>query len=150
MLPSRHARYPWRASTRSSSTIVSHWSVSTRPGRRLATPSSRRCAERFCSGLSSLLFFFSSRRRHTSFDCDWSSDVCSSDLLDLLDLAVLDGAAVGEVEAQVVGRHERARLRDVGAEDLSERRVQQVRARVVRSEERRVGKECRSRWSPYH
>src|SRR5688572_15861064 len=25
-------------------------------------------------------FFFSSRRRHTSFDCDWSSDVCSSDL----------------------------------------------------------------------
>src|SRR6516165_6668926 len=26
-------------------------------------------------------FFFSSRRRHTSFDCDWSSDVCSSDLI---------------------------------------------------------------------
>src|SRR2546430_12870432 len=26
------------------------------------------------------LFFFSSRRRHTRFDCDWSSDVCSSDL----------------------------------------------------------------------
>src|SRR2546427_2134590 len=38
-------------------------------------------------GLSSALdrlcldfFFFSSRRRHTRFDCDWSSDVCSSDL----------------------------------------------------------------------
>src|SRR5579859_5277264 len=30
---------------------------------------------RFC-----FLFFFSSRRRHTIFDCDWSSDVCSSDL----------------------------------------------------------------------
>src|SRR2546430_14196293 len=28
------------------------------------------------------LFFFSSRRRHTRFDCDWSSDVCSSDLKD--------------------------------------------------------------------
>src|SRR2546430_4427654 len=28
----------------------------------------------------SLLVFFSSRRRHTRFDCDWSSDVCSSDL----------------------------------------------------------------------
>src|SRR5205085_4488695 len=28
-------------------------------------------------------FFFSSRRRHTRFDCDWSSDVCSSDLSDL-------------------------------------------------------------------
>src|SRR2546430_9022962 len=27
-----------------------------------------------------LYFFFSSRRRHTRFDCDWSSDVCSSDL----------------------------------------------------------------------
>src|SRR2546430_8626075 len=30
----------------------------------------------------STLFFFSSRRRHTRFDCDWSSDVCSSDLRD--------------------------------------------------------------------
>src|SRR2546430_4145926 len=29
---------------------------------------------------SRLYFFFSSRRRHTRFDCDWSSDVCSSDL----------------------------------------------------------------------
>src|SRR2546430_3735682 len=31
-----------------------------------------------CNG--SVFFFFSSRRRHTRFDCDWSSDVCSSDL----------------------------------------------------------------------
>src|SRR3989475_10037076 len=30
-------------------------------------------------------FFFSSRRRHTRFDCDWSSDVCSSDLYAGLD-----------------------------------------------------------------
>src|SRR6266511_4958111 len=30
--------------------------------------------------IKSLLFFFSSRRRHTSFSRDWSSDVCSSDL----------------------------------------------------------------------
>src|SRR5256886_15042898 len=29
----------------------------------------------------SYVFFFSSRRRHTRFDCDWSSDVCSSDLM---------------------------------------------------------------------
>src|SRR3990167_422935 len=28
-----------------------------------------------------VFFFFSSRRRHTRFDCDWSSDVCSSDLI---------------------------------------------------------------------
>src|SRR2546430_3128649 len=30
-----------------------------------------------------IFFFFSSRRRHTRFDCDWSSDVCSSDLKSL-------------------------------------------------------------------
>src|SRR5256886_4035768 len=51
------------------------------------------------------LFFFSSRRRHTRFDCDWSSDVCSSDLNDIpllfevldpgqFDLVVLVDAAV--------------------------------------------------------
>src|SRR3989475_10853693 len=33
-------------------------------------------------------FFFSSRRRHTRFDCDWSSDVCSSDLRALPQLVV--------------------------------------------------------------
>src|SRR5256886_12773100 len=35
------------------------------------------------------LFFFSSRRRHTRFDCDWSSDVCSSDLIHI------EGATTG-------------------------------------------------------
>src|SRR2546430_14210245 len=35
-----------------------------------------------CVSTQSLFFFFfSSRRRHTRFDCDWSSDVCSSDLV---------------------------------------------------------------------
>src|SRR2546427_8308325 len=33
-----------------------------------------------CALALSSMFFFSSRRRHTRFDCDWSSDVCSSDL----------------------------------------------------------------------
>src|SRR5688572_33290531 len=33
-----------------------------------------------CSLFYVFIFFFSSRRRHTRFDCDWSSDVCSSDL----------------------------------------------------------------------
>src|SRR2546430_6748541 len=32
------------------------------------------------SAIFDSVFFFSSRRRHTRFDCDWSSDVCSSDL----------------------------------------------------------------------
>src|SRR2546430_14862928 len=39
-------------------------------------------------------FFFSSRRRHTRFDCDWSSDVCSSDYIyaaDLNRIEVLEG-----------------------------------------------------------
>src|SRR2546430_7116767 len=36
-------------------------------------------------GARVLCFFFSSRRRHTRFDCDWSSDVCSSDLAILLE-----------------------------------------------------------------
>src|SRR2546430_10698227 len=38
--------------------------------------------ERSCIAVFTVaFFFFSSRRRHTRFDCDWSSDVCSSDLL---------------------------------------------------------------------
>src|SRR2546430_115997 len=37
-------------------------------------------------------FFFSSRRRHTRFDCDWSSDVCSSDLANLVSCALPTGA----------------------------------------------------------
>src|SRR3989475_10278851 len=36
-------------------------------------------------------FFFSSRRRHTRFDCDWSSDVCSSDLSQALAGAIAKG-----------------------------------------------------------
>src|SRR6266478_681500 len=35
----------------------------------------------YCPTLEFHVFFFSSRRRHTRFDCDWSSDVCSSDLV---------------------------------------------------------------------
>src|SRR5260221_7070275 len=57
-----------------------------------------------------LFFFFSSRRRHTRSLCDWSSDVCSSDLPDLVGAGarqrgvlhgelVAEGAAVGEAVA---------------------------------------------------
>src|SRR6266481_7805127 len=38
-----------------------------------------------------IYFFFSSRRRHTRWNCDWSSDVCSSDLVDLAEQAVRAG-----------------------------------------------------------
>src|SRR5256886_7110816 len=43
--------------------------------------------------LAWLFFFFSSRRRHTRFDCDWSSDVCSSDLGDVV-LGLVEAVAV--------------------------------------------------------
>src|SRR2546430_6481959 len=50
-----------------------------------------------CVYVFSCFFFFSSRRRHTRFDCDWSSDVCSSDLL---------AAAVGgDVPATIGGQN---------------------------------------------
>src|SRR5688572_31425115 len=39
-----------------------------------------------------IFFFFSSRRRHTRFDCDWSSDVCSSDLLEVIEVLDRDTA----------------------------------------------------------
>src|SRR2546430_5839231 len=47
-----------------------------------------------------ILFFFSSRRRHTRFDCDWSSDVCSSDLhaLHKLTVALLPTLEESDIE----------------------------------------------------
>src|SRR5256886_15407737 len=42
--------------------------------------------------MEDLVFFFSSRRRHTRFDCDWSSDVCSSDLYVCVAIALVLGA----------------------------------------------------------
>src|SRR5436309_16084044 len=71
-----------------------------------------------------LRFFFSSRRRHTIFSRDWSSDVCSSDLT---------------TESRRVPTPQRT----CGS-------PRPCPSPATRSEERRVGKECRSRWSPYH
>src|SRR5712691_12407597 len=69
-------------------------------------------------------FFFSSRRRHTRFDCDWSSDVCSSDLLDrehVLELAVValrpEVVAVGDVHELRGHAEPIARLADAAFED---------------------------------
>src|SRR2546430_8309855 len=87
-------------------------------------------------------FFFSSRRRHTRFDCDWSSDVCSSDLAHLEEDA---GKSLHEGLPGVTGID----LNRAGTplvEIVSEPHLRSAK----RSEERRVGKECRSRWSPYH
>src|SRR5256886_13336511 len=46
-----------------------------------------------------VFFFFSSRRRHTRFDCDWSSDVCSSDL----DYLTQTSSVRAEVDASRLG-----------------------------------------------
>src|SRR2546430_4236691 len=46
-------------------------------------------------------FFFSSRRRHTRFDCDWSSDVCSSDL-EGLGLELGDALPAEKIHASLV------------------------------------------------
>src|SRR3546814_4961629 len=84
-----------------------------------------------------VFFFFKQKTAYELRISDWSSDVCSSDLLD---------AAQGDVRAHP------ASLRP------GHRGLERVGLAVVghprRSEERRVGKECvstcRSRWSPYH
>src|SRR5436305_14209730 len=70
-------------------------------------------------------FFFSSRRRHTRCGRDWSSDVCSSDL-----------SAPGVAEWRAASASMVARSTSLVPAD--------------RSEERRVGKDRRSRWPPTH
>src|SRR5439155_8374532 len=95
-------------------------------------------------------FFFSSRRRHTRWPRDWSSDVCSSDLVFAREERTrLDGG--------VSQGHLRQRARWKGTpapmkgsiKSLLGRIVFESRLTAIRSEERRVGKECRSRWWRY-
>src|SRR2546430_16385230 len=178
--------------------------------------------------MSSVFFFFSRRRRHTSLDCDWSSDVCSSDLTRAARAAACAAAclalglactarggasrpreftaerAFGYLQQQMqfgpripgTPGHERtgdfilehlratadtvaiqsfthvtrhgatlhlrnffARFRSTATErvlllahwDTRPHADQSANlGQQRRSEERRVGKECRSRWSPYH
>src|SRR5205085_4787640 len=90
-------------------------------------------------------FFFSSRRRHTRFDCDWSSDVCSSDLEALTrGLSDLGFEVLPSLTNFVFARHPA----HAGAALAAALREQDVLVRHFRkrSEERRVGKECRYRW----
>src|SRR5256885_3660840 len=94
------------------------------------------------------VFFFSSRRRHTRLQGDWSSDVCSSDLqAPQLEAERAVGAVSAPPLAQLGAAGVVAVLQDVGG--LLDAAGAEVDG-VHRSEERRVGKECRSRWSPYH
>src|SRR5256885_13280177 len=101
-------------------------------------------------GIQVMLFFFSSRRRHTRLQGDWSSDVCSSDLA--------TKGLTDEDMIRVVSAKYGVATRPVAIVNFpmnpSYKTTEKVIARWedsrYRSEERRVGKECRSRWSPYH
>src|SRR5206468_8584823 len=100
-------------------------------------------------------FFFSSRRRHTRSDRDWSSDVCSSDL---------EAALVRATVEHFRGQQDHARAGAEGGHAIAQpgcnsveqpARLEELRHRRrlapgERSEERRVGKECRSRSSAEH
>src|SRR5690606_40710685 len=96
------------------------------------------------------IFFFSSRRRHTRFSRDWSSDVCSSDLP--LRFALAKGALDARLTLRMAGAPGSmttlsltgtATARDV---DVRQRDDEPMIAfeSLARSEERRVGKACES------
>src|SRR5690348_17517741 len=78
---------------------------------------------------SSVFFFFSSRRRHTRWTGDWSSDVCSSDLISKFE------SERANAEAQV--RYDS--ISKQGYESLYDFPKPTI-AKITRSEERRVGK----------
>src|SRR5690606_40412537 len=97
---------------------------------------------------------FSSRRRHTRFSRDWSSDVCSSDLLEVPEQSA--PAHPMQADTGLVAINMYTRDIEVSHRELSGA-GQQFRTppatwavplndkMVSRSEERRVGKACRSR-----
>src|SRR5690606_40876948 len=95
-------------------------------------------------------FFFSSRRRHTRFSRDWSSDVCSSDLVGyalagvlccLLIVTIPFGVASFRMASYALWPFGRTLVRKPGAGTGST--IGNIIWIIVRSEERRVGKECR-------
>src|SRR3712207_9360523 len=91
------------------------------------------------------MFFFSSRRRHTRYWRDWSSDVCSSDLRIGTGGSARGraGGARGVPARQAGSRSERLRSPAWGGVRRAVRR-----GGGLRSEERRVGEEWRSRGGP--
>src|SRR5260370_7657641 len=98
------------------------------------------------------VFFFSSRRRHTRFKCDWSSDVCSSDLSDFPVKKFVNSPPENPNawrDENAARSQKESQEQQVDFRRIREAEAAQKSARP-RSEERRVGKECRSRWSPYH
>src|SRR3546814_3356555 len=108
---------------------------------------------------SCCFFFFKQKTAYEMRISDWSSDVCSSDLVGhCRNRRVVAHRADGLLARLGHGRHEKLQVFLGVAEGLlaiEERHVALRPPRLgKRSEERRVGKECvstcRSRWSPYH
>src|SRR2546430_6103819 len=97
--------------------------------------------------LFDFFFFFSSRRRHTRFDCDWSSDVCSSDLKYRFSTGRPGRPTTDSLQGTVMDVY---KINDDNSHKRLLRAIDKLDDNTSRSEERRVGKECRSRWSPYH
>src|SRR5256886_6381415 len=97
-------------------------------------------------------FFFSSRRRHTRFDCDWSSDVCSSDLDRPRARSSRRSSTCSSAAAPPCPTPRPSSASSTSSASAWSTRSgpRRWRSADTRSEERRVGKECRSRWSPYH
>src|SRR5205814_8552755 len=89
--------------------------------------------------MDDVFFFFSSRRRHTRCLSDWSSDVCSSDLVLLLD----EPATGLDPQGITWLAHTLSRMRVEGRTVLMSVHGESA---ISRSEERRVGKEGRVRW----
>src|SRR5205807_5646120 len=106
-----------------------------------------------CDGC--VFFFFSSRRRHTRLQGDWSSDVCFFRSWESFRYRFGDSAWAEAAAGRIQLRRRRAassrRLRATLSSSSSPRIFGSSRTAHdnSRSEERRVGKECRSRWSQY-
>src|SRR5258706_12065736 len=98
------------------------------------------------------VFFFSSRRRHTRLVSDWSSDVCSSDLAANKKQREVPRAFLRSAAHELTHGFNQIHQENEGGADNSIMTTTPSVADFLaaRSEERRVGKECRSRWSPYH
>src|SRR5206468_8878554 len=98
-------------------------------------------------------FFFSSRRRHTRSDRDWSSDVCSSDLRAIARAFAGEGASVIVGDLGDSAEAAAAAIRAEGGRAVAARadvtRAEDMRA-LARSEERRVGKEGSARGRAGH
>src|SRR3712207_7005762 len=98
-----------------------------------------------------IFFFFSSRRRHTRYWRDWSSDVCSSDLPNSVEPPALSRPLYDTFVYWLPEREAFQVFVTLAPDWRVTVAVQPLMALLpARSEERRVGKECRSRWSPYH